>query len=264
MAGELEGRRALITGSSAGIGEGIARLFVAEGARVFVHGRDAERTAQVAGELGAPWKVADLREEGEANALIHAVDAALGGIDILVNNAGGLTAGGGATGSAFDAAPEIWMKTYNANWISALRLIQAFLPGMKQRGWGRIIQIASGAAYSAQPAVADYGGAKAGMVNATLSLARALARTGVTSNVISPGVIVTVKAKAWLMGLAAERGWAGDWAEIESRVAVEMMPTLAGRLGRPHDIARAALFLASPAADFVTGSEMRIDGGRTA
>jgi NAD(P)-dependent dehydrogenase (short-subunit alcohol dehydrogenase family) len=261
MAGELEGKRALVTGSSAGIGEGIARLFAAEGARVFIHGRDAARAARIAGELGSAWATGNLRDADESAALVQAVEAALGGVDILVNNAGGLV-GAGASGSAFDDPPETWMETYNANWISALRLIQAFLPGMKARGWGRIIQIASGSAYSPQAGVADYGAAKAGMVNATLGLARALARTGVTSNVISPGVIVTEKAKGWLMGLASEKGWSGDWPEVEKRIAVEMMPTLAGRLGRPLDIARAALFLASPAADFVTGSEMRIDGGR--
>lgn len=259
--GELEGKRALVTGSSAGIGEGILRLFVAEGARVIVHGRDAARTERIAAAVGAPWTTADLSDQNEANGLIDIVDRTLGGIDILVNNAGGGMANS-STGSAFDASPEAWMTTYNRNWISALRLIQAFLPGMKDRGWGRIIQIASGSAYSAQPGVADYGSAKAGMINATISLARALARTGVTSNVISPGVIVTERSKEWLLGLAAERGWDGDWARIETNVATTLMPNLAGRLGRPHDIARAALFLASPAADFVTGSEMRIDGGR--
>src|SRR4051794_3810342 len=105
MAGELQGKRALVTGSSAGIGEGIARLFAAEGARVFVHGRDAGRTERIAGELGAPWATGNLRDAGESGALVQAVEAALGGVDILVNNAGGLM-GGGATGDAFDATPE--------------------------------------------------------------------------------------------------------------------------------------------------------------
>lgn len=100
------------------------------------------------------------------------------------------------------------------------------------------------------------------MVNATISLARDLARTGVTSNVISPGVIVTVNAKEWLMGLGAKNGWGTAWPDVEKAAAGGMMANLCGRLGRPEDIARAALFLASPAADFVTGSEMRIDGGR--
>lgn len=137
MAQELQGKRALVTGSSAGIGEGIARLFVEQGAQVFIHGRDPKRTEQVARSMDCPWAMADLKDAAQTGALIAAVEAKFGGVDILVNNAGGEIADGGAV-SSFQATPEQWMATYNANWISALRLIQAFAPGMKARNWGRI------------------------------------------------------------------------------------------------------------------------------
>ena len=262
MARDLEGKRALITGSSSGIGEAIARMFAAEGARVFIHGRDAERTEAVARDLRAEWKTADLKNDGESNALIDAANKAFGGgVDILVANAGGEAAGQG-TATWFEATPEIWLSTYNANAISALRMIHAFAPGMKERGWGRVITMTSEVAHTPHPTIPDYAGAKAAMVNFTVSLAKALARTGVTSNCISPGLIVTRSMKNWLTGMAKAQGKPEDWPSIEKWAATQVAPNLIGRIGRPEDIARAALFLASPTADYVTGLHMEIDGGR--
>jgi NAD(P)-dependent dehydrogenase (short-subunit alcohol dehydrogenase family) len=261
MTRELEGKRALVTGSSAGIGEATARMMSEAGARVFVHGRDPGRTEAVAKSLGAPFLAADLANEAEVEALVAAVEEAFGGLDILVNNAGGESSGGG-NAQWFEATPEHWVKTYNANLISAIRLIHAFAPGMKDQGSGRIINIGSGVAHSPLPTIPDYAGAKAAMTNSTISLAKALARTGVTANIITPGLIATRQAKGWLMGLAEKQGWGSDWSVIEKKAAAKVAPNLAGRLGRPEDIARAVMFFASPAADYVTGVELRMDGGQ--
>jgi NAD(P)-dependent dehydrogenase (short-subunit alcohol dehydrogenase family) len=261
MIQDLLAKRALITGSSAGIGEATARMMAEAGARVFVHGRDQGRTEAVARAIGAPFQVADLAKSEEAEALIAAVNKEFGGLDILVNNAGGESSGGG-NAKWFEATPDIWLKTYNANLISAIRLIHAFAPGMKERGFGRIINIGSGVAHTPQPTIPDYAGAKAAMTNSTMSLAKALTRTGVTANIITPGLIATWQAKAWLMGLADKQGWGDDWDVIDRKAATKVAPNLAGRLGRPEDIARAVMFFASPAADYVTGVELRMDGGQ--
>lgn len=262
MAGELQGKRALITGSSSGIGEACARLFAAQGARVFIHGRDPARTEAVGRDLKAPWKTADLKDPAAAQALVDAVNAAFGGeLDILIANAGGEASGQG-TATWFEATPDIWLSTYNANAISAVRMIHAFAPGMKARGWGRVINMTSEVAHTPHPTIPDYAGSKASMVNFTVSLAKALARTGVTSNCISPGLIVTRAVKNWLTGMAKAQGLPDDWPSVEKWGSTKIAPNLIGRLGQPEDIARAALFLASPAADYVTGLEMQLDGGR--
>jgi NAD(P)-dependent dehydrogenase (short-subunit alcohol dehydrogenase family) len=261
MTQELKDKRALITGSSAGIGEATAHMMHDAGARVFVHGRDPARTEAVARAIGAPFHVADLAKPEEVDALVAAVTSEFGGLDILVNNAGGESSGGG-NAKWFEATPDIWLKTYNANMVSAVRLIHAFAPGMKERGHGRIINIGSGVAHTPQPTIPDYAGAKAAMTNSTISLAKALARTGVTANIITPGLIATRQAKGWLMGLAEKQGWGDDWEVIDKKAAAKVAPNLAGRLGRPEDIARGVMFFASPAADYLTGVELRMDGGQ--
>jgi 3-oxoacyl-[acyl-carrier protein] reductase len=261
MTRELEGKRALVTGSSAGIGEATARMMADAGARVFVHGRDQSRTEAVALAIGAPFHVADLCNPDDVEALVDAVNQAFGGIDILVNNAGGESSGGG-NAAWFEATPDIWLKTYNANLISAVRLIHAFAPGMKERGHGRIINIGSGIAHTPQPMIPDYAGAKAAMTNSTISLAKALARTGVTANIITPGLIATRQVRQWLMGLAEKQNWGTDWEAIEKKAAARVGPNLVGRLGTPEDIARGVMFFASPSADYLSGVELRMDGGQ--
>jgi 3-oxoacyl-[acyl-carrier protein] reductase len=147
MARELEGKRALVTGSSNGLGMAIAKRLAREGARLVVHGRNIERAERVAADIRAEGgeahvAIGDLMLDDQASAVADTAEATLGGIDILVNNAGGESAGHGQA-SFFDAKPEEWLKTYNGNVVCAIRLIQRFAPGMKAAGWGRIIQISS-------------------------------------------------------------------------------------------------------------------------
>jgi len=265
MARELEGKRAPVTGSSSGIGAAIAKRLAREGARLIVHGRNAERAERVAAEIRAAGgeahvAIGDLMLDDHAAAVAETADAALGGIDILVNNAGGESSGHGQAGF-FDAKPEEWLKTYNGNVVCAIRLIHHFAPGMKAAGWGRIIQISSLVSHRPNLVIPDYAAAKAGLNNMTVGLSLALAGTGVTVNSISPGVILTAGVEGWFRKLSEQFGWGDDWPEIEKRAIAALAPNHIGRAGRPEDVAHAVMYLASPAGGFVTGTDMLVSGG---
>ena len=262
---ELDGKRALVTGSSSGIGEAIAKRLAAEGARLIVHGRNVERAERVAAEIratGAEVHVAigDLMRDDQATSVADTAEAALGGIDILVNNAGGESSGGGQA-TFFDATPAEWVAAYQGNVVSAIRMIQRFTPGMKAAGWGRIIQISSLVAHRPNLVIPDYAAAKAALNNMTLGLSKTLAGTGITVNSISPGVILTAGVEGWFRKLAEQFGWGTEWPEIEKRAIAELAPNHCGRAGRPEDVAHAVMYLASPQGGFVTGTDMMVSGG---
>ena len=261
---KLNGRRTLVTGSSSGIGVTIASMLAAEGAKVVVHGRDAARAGRVAdGIATAGGTVAtalgDLATTEGVAAVVDGAVAAFGGIDILVNNAGVSST---SHDSWFDIEPDRWLEMYTGNTLSAIRLAQALVPGMRDRGWGRVIQISSRNAISPYPQFADYGAAKAALNNVTLGLAKALAGTGVTSNGIMPGMIHTPMLDPWFMQLAHEQG-SEDPAVGRAYAIEHVLRQTVGRLGAPADIAAAVCFVASPLADFMSGTTFRIDGGAT-
>ena len=262
---ELEGKRALVTGSSSGLGEAIAKRLAREGARLVIHGRNVARAERVAAEIratGAEAHVAigDLMLDDQAAAVGDAAEAALGGIDILVNNAGGQSSGAGQA-TFFDAKPEEWLRTYNGNVVCAIRMIQRFAPGMKAAGWGRIIQISSLVSHRPNLVIPDYAAAKAGLNNMTVGLSLALAGTGITVNSISPGVIMTPGVQGWFRKLADQFGWGTEWPEIERKAVAALAPNHIGRAGRPEDVAHAVMYLASPQGGFVTGTDMMVSGG---
>jgi len=264
VTGFLHGRRAFVTGSSSGIGAESARALAAAGAALVLHGRDAGKLAAVEKELrsvGADVAtVMGPLDDPESAREIAAQAIAVGPIDILVNNAGGAASQQGAT-DWFGASPEEWLASYQANVVSMVSVTQTIAPGMIERGWGRIIQIASAIVDNPIPVLADYKAAKTGVLAFTTSLAVALRGTGVTANAISPGFIASEGLRAWVESQAATKGWGDTWEEIERNAAREVYPALVPRLGRPYDIARTVVFLADPAADFVTGAHLRIDGG---
>src|SRR5215469_3267996 len=263
---QLQGKRALVTGSSSGIGAGIARVLAREGTMVVVHGRNRERADRVAEEAGKEGgrvqvAVGDLTDDAQAQAVAQAADAAFGGIDILINNAGG--AAGKQQQDWLGTTPEVWAATYQTNVVSAVRLIRHFIPQMKQRGWGRIIQLASASATQPLPfSLPDYQASKAAVVNFTVGLAKFLGGTGITVNTITPGTILTPALERTFRDWARSRNWGEDWAEIERRAVGEMFPNPSGRVGRIEDIATMAAFIASPLAGFVNGANIRVDGGR--
>jgi 3-oxoacyl-[acyl-carrier protein] reductase len=263
---QLLGRRALVTGSRSGIGAGIARLLAQEGAAVVVHGRNKERTLAVAEQLRraggvATTVVGDLSTDAGASAVGEAV-LAEGAIDILVNNAGGVTTAGNPPW--FETPPKAWLDTYSQNVGAAVRLCHAFVPAMKARGWGRIINISSGAGTHPNPFIPDYGASKGAINNLTVGLSKALSGTGITVNTVSPGSILTPALENWLRELARQMNWGDDWAIIEKRYITEMFPLPVPRLGRVEDIAAVVALLASPQGSYITGANLRVDGGHAA
>ncbi|EGY02491.1 short-chain dehydrogenase/reductase SDR [Nitrospirillum viridazoti Y2] len=261
---DLVGKRALVTGSSSGIGRMIALHLAAEGVEVIVHGRDAARTLRTAEEIRATGGVSsevmgDLMDGDAAKAVVDQV-LAQGGVDILVNNAGGRY-GGWARSGWLGTSDENWIATYKQNVISTVTLIDGLVPVMIQRGWGRVVQIASAVALHQPPNFPDYQAAKAAEINLSRSLSRGMAGTGVTSNAISAGIIHTPGSDAEIAGIAQEAGLGTNWRDHEREIALKIFRQTAGRIGRAEDIAAAVCFLASPRADFISGINLVVDGG---
>ncbi|MFB9691174.1 SDR family NAD(P)-dependent oxidoreductase [Amycolatopsis plumensis] len=249
----IAGKRALVTGSSAGLGEAIARLLAAEGGAVVVHGRDAARAEKVATAIGAAGvALGDLSTDAGADAVAEAA----GDVDILVNNAGAYDHLGWA-----DSTPKDWTAMYEANVVSAVRMIHRCVPTMRERGWGRVVQIGGGLAIQPLAMQPHYTATLAARHNLAVSLARELAGTGVTSNVVSPGAILVGSVRDLLTEIAPAHGWGTSWEEIERAAARDLVPNDIGRLGRPEEIAAAVGYLVSPAAAYVSGATIRVDGG---
>jgi NAD(P)-dependent dehydrogenase (short-subunit alcohol dehydrogenase family) len=257
---KLKGKRALVTGSTSGIGEAIAKLLAEEGATVIVHGRNVERAHAVAEAITtaggrAEISLGDLT--ADKNADIVTAKACEGGpIDILVNNAGEYH-----HFNWWEAQPDKWIEIYQINVVGAVRMIQRLVPDMCKRGWGRVIQIGGGLAGQPIPMEPDYNASLAARHNLAVSLARELKGSGVTSNIVAPGAILVPAVKELLKKIAPQHGWGETWEEIERGCVRDMVPNDTGRLGRPEEIAAAVAYLASPHADYVSGATIRVDGG---
>ncbi len=262
---QLTGKRALVTGSSSGIGRSIACVLAREGAAVIVHGRDAERTQAVADAItaaGGRAEVAlgDLATEAGAVAAIAAVT---GPIDILINNIGGNEAAGGGLNGWFNDTPDVWTGVAQQNLIAPVRMIHAFVPGMRARGWGRVINVSSGGGSAPTPQAAAYCAAKAAVINMTVSLSLELARSGVTVNTVSPGCTRTEMFERTLTTMGDAQGWPADMDAREAKfMDLGLFPCASSAYGRPEDIGALVAFLASPLSAFVNGANYRIDGGQ--
>lgn len=262
---ELKNKRVLVTGSSSGIGAGIANVLAAEGANVVVHGRNQDRARVVAERINnrggsAMVVIGDLATRSGCDRVCKDVENALGGVDILVNNAGGKIVEGNP--SWFDVPWLDWVKTYESNVGAAVRLIQRLVPGMRAQGWGRVIQISSASGVQPEPGLGEYQASKAAMINLSVSLARSLSHTGITVNTVTPGTIFTPAVENWLRHVATQKNWGDNWSEIENRFTTEHIPLCTDKLGRPEDIGRIVAVLASPLSFYITGSNYRVDGGQ--
>ncbi len=259
----LAGRRVLVTGSSSGIGEGIARLLTGEGADVVVHGRNRERAEKVAREIGAVGVALGSLSTDEGAASVHEqAVAALGGhIEILVNNAGGSDSDSTARPPLGISIDE-WLANYQGNTLSSVRMVLHAVPAMVEAKWGRVIQISSAVALQPNSMGSDYSGAKAALNNFTVSLAGSLHGSGVTVNTVTPGVIMMNSLLGWGRAQYGDPGMTVE--EVTNRMAADKIFELppAGRLGTPDDIAVIVATLASPRSGFVTGSNYRVDGGQ--
>ena len=257
---KLAGKRALVTGASSGLGQAIAEMLAAEGAAVVVHGRDQGRTEAVAETIRkaggkAEVVLGDLATDAGADTV---AEGALqgGNIDILVNNAGLLRQLNWTT-----ATSAHWAEIYQVNVVSAVRMIQRLVPLMRERKWGRVIQIGGGLAVQPAAMMPDYNATLAARHNLAVSLARDLKDSGVTSNVVAPGAILTPMAEDYFTQHASQYGWGTEWDEIERNATKAIAPNDVGRLGRPVEIAAAVAYLASSYSDYISGAVLRVDGG---
>lgn len=265
---QLSGKRALVTGSSSGIGRAIAQVLAEEGVAIAVHGRNAERTSETVEAIRAAGGSAqavlgDLARQDGADAVIAGVHESLGGIDILVNNIGGNEAAGGGLNGWFNDTPEVWAGAMQQNLIAPVRMIHAFVPAMRERGWGRVINISSGGGSQPTPQAAAYCAAKAAVNNLTVSLSVDLARSGVTVNTVSPGCTRTKMFEGTLKSIGDAKGWPEDLdARERAFMDLGLFACSSERYGRPGEVGTLIAFLASPLSGFVNGANYRIDGGQ--
>ncbi|WP_267554837.1 SDR family NAD(P)-dependent oxidoreductase [Rhizobium rhizogenes] len=261
---KLDGKTALVTGSSKGIGEAIARGLARERAVVIVHGRDRTQTEQVARYIVAEGGrahavIGDLTIEDDVRRFIDEAQALAGPIDIVINNAGG-------SGEAEDWASSraaSWASAYDRNVLVAVRVTTLLLPRMRQAKWGRVVNISSLAGLMPPASRPDYSACKAAMNAMTASMAKAVAADGITVNTVSPGTIHSGRLDARFREVAMEQGLAQDasWEAIEQVVLPIFAQVPVGRVGTLEEIADAVSFLVSPRAAYITGVNLRVDGG---
>jgi 3-oxoacyl-[acyl-carrier protein] reductase len=244
----LDGRRALVTAASKGLGRACAEALVAEGAKVFIASRDESAISKAGKEMrAAGWHVADLSKAGDPATLVEAAVAKLGGLDILVVNAGGPPPG------TFQTTPlEAWDTAYQLTLMSAVRLVNAGLPHLKRSGQGRIMFITSISVRQPIPNITLSNSLRAAVTGLAKTLSRELARDAITVNCLAPDAILTDRIRQ----VAATSG--GDPEErIKQMAAAAPM----GRLGEPAEFGAACAFLCSRQAGYITGQTLGVDGG---
>jgi 2-dehydro-3-deoxy-D-gluconate 5-dehydrogenase len=243
---DVRGRAALVTGGNGGIGLGMARALVQAGAALAIAGRDAAKNAAAARELGALAVNCDLSQETACRAAVEEAARGLGRLDILVNNAGI-----NIRKRPEEYSLEEWKRVMDTNLTSAFVASQAAYPHMKRAGGGKIVNIGSMMSLFGASFAAPYGASKGGIVQLTKSLAAAWAKDNIQVNAVLPGWIDT----------ALTRRAREEVSGLHERVLAR---TPAGRWGTADDLGGIAVFLASPASDFITGTAIPVDGGYSA
>ena len=253
----LAGKRALVLASSRGLGLGIATALAQEGVNVLLVGRSGEklaencRTINAAGKGKADWVWGDLADDNFLDAMVTAVKEKLGGIDILVNNTGGPS-----PGSTTDMSADKLDTFFQTMVLRVITLTNAFLPQMKEQGWGRILTVASSGVIEPITNLALSNTLRGALVGWNKTLASEVAGSGITANMLLPGRIHTDRIDE-LDGANAKRlGQSMD--EVRSN-SVKAIP--AGRLGTVEEFGAAGAFLCSQPASYITGTMLRVDGG---
>lgn len=253
----LKNKRALVLGATRGLGLGIAKALAAEGCRVLVNGRDAKALDQAVADINAQKAgeasglLADLSDPASTAAIIAAVEADLGGVDILINNGGGPPPGAMAS-----LDPAVLRANFDRMVARLVEITTGLLPGMRERGWGRVLSITSSGVV--QP-IANLGlsnSLRAALNNWSKTLAAEVAADGVTVNCILPGRIHTQRVDELDAGRAERQGISVEAVAAQARGTIPM-----GRYGKVEEFAAVATFLCSEPASYVTGSMIRVDGG---
>jgi 3-oxoacyl-[acyl-carrier protein] reductase len=238
----LEGKVALVTGASGGIGAAIARALHRQGAAVALSGTRRAALEALATELGEGTLIApaDLSDPAAPAALVEQVEKSLGALDILVNNAG-LT----RDMLALRMGDADWQAVLEVDLNAPFRLARAALRGMMKKRWGRVVSIASIVGVTGNAGQANYAAAKAGLIGMSKSLAQEVASRNITVNVVAPGFVKTAMTDAL--------------GEAQRAALLSRIPS--GRMGAPEDVAAAVVYLASEEAAWVTGQTLHVNGG---
>jgi 3-oxoacyl-[acyl-carrier protein] reductase len=253
----IQGKRAIVTGASRGIGRETARELLEAGARVAICARTEGPLEQTRRELSAGADVlavvADMSVEADIERLVREVAERFGGVDILVNNAGTMYSG------RFDALTDVGLRgQLDTKLFGFMRAIRLVAPGMRARRWGRIVNVIGGAGKEPDPYMLGSGITNSAILNLTKALSAELGADNVLVNAVCPGWVDTGLWRRNAAGLATELGAA---SEDEARRAAARKNALA-RFGRPEELAGAIAFLCSARASFITGVSLNIDGGR--
>ena len=253
----LDGRVALVTAASKGLGRATATRLAAEGARVMVSSRGADQLARTAADIaeatGAQVEScpADVSDAADLDRLLRETQERLGGVDVLVNNAGGPPPGG------FDALDDAaWQAAFELNLLSTVRLFRGVLPHMRARGWGRIVTIASSSIRQPIDDLTLSNTFRVGLLGLAKSVALEVAGDGVLVNTLGPGRIDTDRVAALDTGRAARTGRPVEEVRAQQEAGIPV-----GRYGTAEEFAKVAAFLASDANSYVTGQHLLVDGG---
>lgn len=252
----LEGRAAIVTGAGTGIGEATVRTLVREGAATAFCARDADAVAALETELrasggSAVGVSADMSDAAQTDAFVDLAVAQLGPVDILVNNVGQ-----SPSRNFQRMQDEDWTSLLELNLLAAVRCTRKVLPGMRERGWGRVVMVSSLAAKHPDAVLIDYAAAKAALCATAKALARRYGRDGVLVNTVLPGLIHTAMwdKAAGEIGAATDRSPEAVMGDLSRDVPL-------GRYGTPAEVAEVIAFLASSRASYVNGAAIDIDGG---
>jgi 3-oxoacyl-[acyl-carrier protein] reductase len=254
---QLKDKRALITGSSRGLGYAVALGLAREGCRVAINSRDEAKAAQaakvIAGETGAQCigLAGDVADPDVPERLVGEAARAFGGLDILITNAGGPPAG---TFESFNEAT--WQKAIDLSLMSHVRLIRAALPHLRQSGTASVLTVTSYSVKQPIPNLVLSNSIRAATVGLTKSLALELGSAGIRFNSILPGWTETERVYDLMKSRAAQ-----NHTTVEEEIAKQSKDSPLGRMGRPEEFANAAVFLVSPAASYITGVMLTVDGG---